>query len=41
MILDYNDKNHNIRKEMDSGKLCGAVFVDLCKAFDVLLATVP
>jgi hypothetical protein len=26
----------NIRKEMDSGKLCGAVFVDLCKAFDTI-----
>ena len=22
----------NIRKEIDLGKLCGAVFVDLCKA---------
>lgn len=26
----------NIRKEIDLGKLCGAVFVDLCKAFDTI-----
>ena len=26
----------NIRKEIDSGKLRGAVFVDLCKAFDTI-----
>ena len=26
----------NIRKEIDSGKLCGAVFVDLYKAFDTI-----
>ena len=27
---------YNIRKEIDSGKLCGAVFVDLCRAFDTI-----
>lgn len=26
----------NIRKEMELGKLCGAVFVDLRKAFDTI-----
>ena len=26
----------NIRREMDSGNLCGAVFIGLCKAFDTI-----